>query len=133
MTRHRPERGSSKTLVAVSIDPVSSSMKLPAVQDGTRRARRETKAKRRTPRACGWRMESGRFERGRGWDQLLSFHETDRDGSPRAALLTRRSVTTRGRPLFLAVFHCTVPVCWRQQLPPPPTPEAYHGPVICHE
>lgn len=48
-----------------------------------------------TPRAsCGWRMESGRFERGRGWDQLLSFHETDRDGPPRAALLTRRSVTT---------------------------------------
>lgn len=44
MTRHRPERGSSKTLVAVSIDPVSSSMKLPAARDGNEE--REDKERR---------------------------------------------------------------------------------------
>lgn len=90
MTRHRPERGSSKTLVAVSIDPVSSSMKLPAARDGNEE--REDKERRirngegetknqLCVRVCvymdrtGWKMD------GRRGDQLLSFQ--DPDGLPR--------------------------------------------------
>lgn len=70
MTRHRPERGSSKTLVAVSIDPVSSSMKLPAARDGTSRTRRGgygmAKVKRRTRRVdgAGWKVDGGGLEGG---------------------------------------------------------------------
>lgn len=58
-----------------------------------RRARRgETKRHHGRRVAGGWKVAG--LKGGGGWDQLLSFHETDRDGPPRAALLTRRSVTT---------------------------------------
>lgn len=125
MTRHRPERGSSKTLVAVSIDPVSSSMKLSAARDGTSRTRRGgygmAKVKRRTRRVdgAGWKVDGGGLEGG----GLLSFH----DPGWFASLLTRRSVTTRGRPRIrpllgrVPLHQCLLAECDNGVDPPPPS------------